>query len=529
MMLILNINKILKLLIVVFSNFEKFFLVRFCPSYYFSLNFYLREENECEYSKFEGAPEKFHLAMLLSQNKIGRTLDFGCGRGEFVQYLNSTGFNAFGVDISKIAIEFAKKKYSKTKFKCISNEEIPKGPFSNIFLLNVIEYLKKRDIQRILSDLALELSRSGKLLICTKQVERSKLTKIIRTNPDCVTLLSARGLASIVTDHGLEVTALLQRSNLEEGYSGGLWCVGEKNEKQSRTGRKVLIEYFATLGDQICLTAVVSKYRKLHPDNNISVHVEYPEIYINNPNVDSIIWNKKVSYAKFDEVYRIKLPILLSQRRMTLQDASAEQIGITLSKNEKIPQIYLSPIERIVWENRFKRPKGFVVGFSPYTRWPSKEWPISRWREVIEWIEDNYKVTILYLGNSARPYPWIGNNLGGLTDIRELALALEQCDLLLSVDNGTTHMAAAVGTPTIALFGPVMAESLMVAPFIFPIQSDGCVGCWTLGASSVPPRLCPKKHNKCMLDITPTDVKGVFENVVKEIVSGNDYNCNLKK
>ena len=35
-----------------------------------------------------------------------------------------------------------------------------------------------------------------------------------------------------------------------------------------------------------------------------------------------------------------------------------------------------------------------------------------------------------------------------------LAAALERCDVFVGGDSGTTHMAAAVRTPTVALFGP---------------------------------------------------------------------------
>src|ERR1019366_6357957 len=50
-------------------------------------------------------------------------------------------------------------------------------------------------------------------------------------------------------------------------------------------------------------------------------------------------------------------------------------------------------------------------------------------------------------------------NLCGKTGIRELQWLLRKCTVFLSNDTGTMHMAAALGTPVVALFGPTSHES----------------------------------------------------------------------
>lgn len=45
-------------------------------------------------------------------------------------------------------------------------------------------------------------------------------------------------------------------------------------------------------------------------------------------------------------------------------------------------------------------------------------------------------------------------DLGGRTSLTQLAAVLERCDLLIGADSGVLHVASAVGTPTVALFGP---------------------------------------------------------------------------
>jgi heptosyltransferase-2 len=45
-------------------------------------------------------------------------------------------------------------------------------------------------------------------------------------------------------------------------------------------------------------------------------------------------------------------------------------------------------------------------------------------------------------------------NLVGRTSIKESAALLDQCDLFVGNDSGPMHIAAAVGTPVVAVFGP---------------------------------------------------------------------------
>ena len=49
-------------------------------------------------------------------------------------------------------------------------------------------------------------------------------------------------------------------------------------------------------------------------------------------------------------------------------------------------------------------------------------------------------------------------NLAGQTTLRELAAALKSCRLLLTNDTGPMHLAAAVGTPVVAVFGSTSPE-----------------------------------------------------------------------
>ena len=54
-------------------------------------------------------------------------------------------------------------------------------------------------------------------------------------------------------------------------------------------------------------------------------------------------------------------------------------------------------------------------------------------------------------------------NLAGTLDLFELANLYRQCSVVISNDTGPMHLAAAVGTPVIALFGPT--DPALVCPY----------------------------------------------------------------
>ena len=65
---------------------------------------------------------------------------------------------------------------------------------------------------------------------------------------------------------------------------------------------------------------------------------------------------------------------------------------------------------------------------------------------------------VMRLTQRARPV-----NLVGKTSVKTLAAVLQRCDLLLSADSGPMHLATAVGTPTLALFGST--DPAVTGPF----------------------------------------------------------------
>lgn len=101
------------------------------------------------------------------------------------------------------------------------------------------------------------------------------------------------------------------------------------------------------------------------------------------------------------------------------------------------------------------------VGLFPFAARPSKRWPAPRFAELGRTLGRDALSVVLF-GSPAEAEACrklaveIGEgvtDLGGRTTIGELAAVLEVCDVVVANDSGGMHLAAAVGTPVVAIFG----------------------------------------------------------------------------
>ena len=96
------------------------------------------------------------------------------------------------------------------------------------------------------------------------------------------------------------------------------------------------------------------------------------------------------------------------------------------------------------------------------TTWTTKRWDVINFTEVIQQITRlNRGAKVVLTGSpteqtltEALPDSLPIINLVGKTSILQLGALLERCEVCLTCDSGPMHIAAAVGTPTVALFGP---------------------------------------------------------------------------
>ena len=98
-----------------------------------------------------------------------------------------------------------------------------------------------------------------------------------------------------------------------------------------------------------------------------------------------------------------------------------------------------------------------LIVVHPWTSHPVKRWPMERFCAFIERVRQRLPAAVVIVGNPQAPAVMpAGGSVVDLTNqlsLTQLAALLQQAKLLISSDSGPVHLAAAVGTPTVALFG----------------------------------------------------------------------------
>lgn len=190
------------------------------------------------------------------------------------------------------------------------------------------------------------------------------------------------------------------------------------------------------------------------------------------------------------------------------------------------PWIYLSIEERLSARERFSSLKKPILGINIGATYGSaKRWFPERFGEVATWFIKDTDGSVVLFGSqkeiniseeveffikralSLTDYSFL--NLCGKTTLRDLISLISECDLFLTNDSGPMHIAYAVGTPLMSIFGST-------DPDLTGYREEGslvinsnvqCSPCFR--------RECEKKDLLCMNRISSDDV--FFK--IKEMIS----------
>jgi len=145
---------------------------------------------------------------------------------------------------------------------------------------------------------------------------------------------------------------------------------------------------------------------------------------------------------------------------------------------------------------------GVVMGSS----WPAKDWTVEGYIDLVGRIARESSRTAVLLGGEgqrgiadrvAAAVPWAhAVNLAGRTTLPELGATLAAAAAAVGPDTGAGHLAAALGTPYVTLFGPT--DPSIVVPYhceSFAVRSPAdCEPCRR--------RVCRRREGSCMKAIT---------------------------
>jgi heptosyltransferase-2 len=323
---------------------------------------------------------------------------------------------------------------------------------------------------------------------------------------------------------------------------------------------RILVVRFSSMGDVLLTTPLVRAIRQRHPDASLTYVTKkaYLPLLSHNPRITEVIGydpatplrdlTRRLAGERFD--HRLDLHRSLRSRalrwsvggrwRTYPKHRLARSILIRFKRNvyrDRRPvveryfdaardldvqpdggslELFLSRgaldrAGRFLADRRLGRQRA-LVAVVPGAAHATKRWPVRRWQHLVTQLTTRgYDVVVLggaaeqqVADDVAAAGAEFAASAAGRFDLQGSGALLKEARCVVSGDTGLMHMATAVGTPVVALYGPT------VEPFgFFPYRARAtvlerdlpCRPCSAMGG----PR-CPLGHHRCLEDITPDEV-----------------------
>ena len=280
---------------------------------------------------------------------------------------------------------------------------------------------------------------------------------------------------------------------------------------------RVLVVKLSSLGDVIHATGALRAIRRTLPLAHVALAVEsrWRDVVCHNPNVDVLVESSpqhrlslpylaeirrslaahapydiavdfqgnrrsaawvylsrarlKMGRGRFRPGWRPAVEPDLTRHAVTVCADICRSIGIDV--DDPSPEIHTDVreeerIDRMLAEEGL--PSGGYVLLNPFSRWPSKSWPLDNAAEVIRRLQAATSRPLVLSGgpedrDRAAALQHRLGPCGVPSFVGRLSLGAALCvfrrgRLMVSCDSGPMHAAAAFGVPTIALFGPTHPE-----------------------------------------------------------------------
>jgi heptosyltransferase-2 len=335
--------------------------------------------------------------------------------------------------------------------------------------------------------------------------------------------------------------------------------------KENGSGEKILVVQTSFLGDAVLTTPLLSEIRRRFPNAELTVLCtpQAQSLLHGNPDIHEVLtddkrrggwrglWRKAKdlrsrgftialsphrSFRSGLLLFLARIPCRVGFRqssgwffyhRRVQRDMSGHDVernlsllsafGVEPAQSRRDLRVGVDPEARGAVERLFRalgiERNGLTFGIHPGSVWPTKRWTPPGYAELIVLLKRRYRCQILLFGGPqdqeivSRIQELsgdVGVNLAGKVHLRELASALEFCDVFITNDSGPMHIAVAQKIPVVALFCAT-TPSLGFYPYssrAVVVEKDlSCRPCSSHGG-----RRCPLGTGDCMRLIEAEDV-----------------------
>ncbi len=325
---------------------------------------------------------------------------------------------------------------------------------------------------------------------------------------------------------------------------------------------RILVIQTAFLGDVVLTTPLFRGLRRLHPEAHLAALVtpQAAPLLEEDPHLDALLTYdknggesfgealRKIRRGRFDLLvaahrsHRTALLALFSgvPRRVGFREAGfpwaytrrvhrpaeAHEVDRNLAllgglgkgpaPGDRELHVGYTPREeaevRHILDEAGVRPGDSVVGLCPGSVWATKRWSPEGFAAVGRDLRrEGHRIVLLGGPEDVEVVGAVAEQIGegtvlaaGRTTLKALAAWMDRITVLVTNDSAPLHVAAARGTPTVAIFGAT-TRTLGFAPFhrcsaVVEVDLE-CRPCGPHGGKN-----CPEGHFRCMVDVDPDDV-----------------------
>ena len=260
--------------------------------------------------------------------------------------------------------------------------------------------------------------------------------------------------------------------------------------------KKILVFSFSFIGDAVLSTSVIQPLRSHFPEAHITFLVgpRAFDLLATDPNIDAtLIYDNQEEHAgwkgrlrliktlrleKFDLVVNLRDSLMarcIGTKHWGIRHTDSNRHAVTrylevlqgqgVDTTHAHPHLQLTQAERTAAHHFLPKTdlksKRLLIGIHPGGNWEYKLWDGKNYADVASILAKKRNATILLFGGPNERHLQtrvaemmdVPPILVQTDDLRHLAALISVCDVYIGNDTGPMHIAAAVGTPVVALFG----------------------------------------------------------------------------
>jgi hypothetical protein len=255
------------------------------------------------------------------------------------------------------------------------------------------------------------------------------------------------------------------------------------------------------LGDVLMCTPALRELKRRNPTCLVTFYTDIPVLVDGVPFIDHVRPMLEEPPGAIYLGYELSIP-----PRRHITRILGDRLGLAVRDVRPSCMVRQELVERFQrdWSGL---PRPLIVITRVAGAWtPNKDWPGEYWDDLV--VRLAARATIIDVGikpveASSRP---AGSylDLRGQTTLPELVAAIAAADLIIALDTGPMHIAAAVGTPAVVIYGGYIDPVCTGYPGNINLYSAvECAPCWLREP-------CPY-GKKCLHMITPAQVESALD------------------